>query len=467
MLTKCQVFLAVLLTVAFATFAVAQGDVVDVVDDVVVNNDNVVDVVDDNASVAEESQETTTTTTQTPRRAIDLDRLLEDDEYTDIFEDEPDVAVADSLDETIAQGGESDTSNIATVDPEHADSIAANERITNAIENITTPPVVVNRAALEGDPIIEDGRTINFAQNLSGYRSPRVAMLLSLLVPGLGQWYARNNTKAAAFAGVEVAGIVTAIALNATANSKRDEAYRFADNNFSVDKLYDYARRLENEFDERTPLIELEDGNSIPDTLWTSVMTTALEPYLTLTMREDSSYYFREGDFFDAARNRSTFFYTSIGGMDYTPGWIEDMNGDARNEPSFDEIFRMDSETRFVGEFGTYQLFEPDFEPWFYLITRTVDGAVRNERIRGYSNKQEEYNDMIDEANSYRDAVNYVFYAMILNRIVSAIDAGFTARSYNARLLNEETVFDRISVEQQFVFTGKEVSPGIALRIRF
>jgi hypothetical protein len=280
---------------------------------------------------------------------------------------------------------------------------------------------------------IKDGRTINFAQNLKEYRSPRIAMLLSLLVPGLGQAYSRSYVKAGAFGAAEVAVIGAAAYLNSVAKTKREKAYQFADKHFHVENLQAYEDRLRG----------FVPQDSIPEFL--------------------SDYYNKE--FYDAAAGKQTHYYESIRDGHYTPGW-DDI------DPGIDAIFSL-QDTGFIDGAGNskYRRFTPGRPAEIFYIVRVLDQAGNavsgGERSLGYSQHQVDYNNMMDDSKVYYDAVNYVLYALIVNHIASAIDAGFTARAYNAWLLGRESAWNRVSVETQYVFTGSDVSPGLALRVRF
>ena len=384
------------------------------------------------------------------RSTLDLDRLLSEDDDEDDLLTGYHPAVTESAAAETADSAVVGSEQVAEQPDESGDSgnDAAWERMQRGGRGGRVPPVALEDAAEEpvdlGPAIIEDGLTINFAQNLQGYRSPRVAMLLSLLVPGWGQAYSRNYVKAAAFGAAEIAVIGVAAYLNSVGNSKRRDAYRFADKNFDIDKMREYETRLRDAFND--PNRNLGDTTQFP-----------------------SNYY--NDYFYNAANRKSSFFYQSVGDIFFTPGWND-------SDPLFDGIFSVrDSLGTLIptdtiyGAGGSVYVRQTKFHDLFFFLTQIVDEAgnrVNNERILGFSKNQAKYNSMIKDANSYSNAVNYTFYALIVNHIVSAIDAGFTARAYNARLLGrEETVWDRISVEQQYVFTGSEVSPGIALRVQF
>jgi hypothetical protein len=372
-------------------------------------------------------------------KTIDLDKLLVADEEGDLLTEDKPAAHRPASDSAAAQStveAEGRSSN-------EVDSAKAAEAARRAAAHGRRGPPPASGAESDaadtGPAIVEEGRTINFAQNLKEYRSPRVAMLLSLLVPGLGQAYSRSYVKTAAFGAAEIAAIGVAVYFNSVANTKKSEARKFADGHFEVNRIREYDRKLREEFFARDTGIIID---SLP------------LPY--------------DKDFYDAAdkKEKGAYYYESIRGREFTPGW-EDY------DLSLDLVLGASEGDTIEGSYGSkYVLYGYDNADWFYYVKRIIDNAGRlvpgNEPVLGYSSYQAQYNSMVDKSNSYRDAVNYMFYVIILNHIASAIDAGFTARAYNARLLGEgNSAWNRLSVEQQFVFTGSEVSPGIALRLRF
>jgi hypothetical protein len=266
-------------------------------------------------------------------------------------------------------------------------------------------------------------------------------MLLSLLVPGLGQAYARSYIKASAFGAAEVAAIGVAVYLNSVSKSKKKEAYGFADKHFDVNRIMAYDSTLRDAFVERSDTVIARDGIPLP-----------YDKY-----------------FYNAAGSKSTYYYESIRGKEFTPGWKD---YDLSLQMVLDAIAEMNGTDKKVIIKGTdgnrysYELYDYTSLNKFYYVKKVSGGG--DDWVLGHSDFQDRYNAMIDKSNSYRDAVNYMFYVILLNHIASSIDAGFTARAHNARLLGEDkSAWNRVSVEQRFVFTGSELSPGVSLRVRF
>ncbi|MCL2689353.1 MAG: DUF5683 domain-containing protein [Chitinispirillia bacterium] len=376
----------------------AQGVVLESVDEDIVDDDDEIVSSDTQTSSTPESAETAQQEKSDDddiagddSDELDIDKLLAGDEEEDLLaDDKPLVKESDIASK--ADSASADSEITETADSEDAPQYGSRGR-----QGYRPPRGAKSDPEDVGPAIIEDGRSINFAHNLSEYRSPRLAMLLSLLVPGLGQAYSKSYIKAGAFAAVEIAAIGTAISFNNSGKSKKREAHRFADRHFSIDSLKRYDGLMRPKFEDEKIGIEL--------------------PFDTT--------------FYNSAVRRESFFYESIRGAYFAPGWID-------LHPVIDDIVSNSDENPFE-------------QDWF-----------------GSSRHQATYNSMMKDSKSKHDAVNYVLYVILVNHIASAIDAGFTARAYNANLLGKDnTVWERISVEQQYVFSGKELSPGIALRLKF
>jgi len=399
--------------------------------------------------VNQAQKDTTASKDSVSAKGLDLDKLLVADEEGDLLiEDKPAAPAKAVASDSAATGQVSNKAGDQSVDEgesvKSADSAAHAPRRTSARGRRGPPPSKTSEVAADVGPVIvEEGRTINFAQNLKEYKSPRLAMLLSLLVPGLGQAYSRSYIKATAFGAAEVAAIGVAVYLNTRSKSERRKAYDYADENFSPDDIKRYYDTL------RVELL-LRDSSSID---------------------KDSIFLPYDSYFEEAVKSKSSHYYESIRDEDFTPGWVD-------CDPMLDSLLvfiRDDTRDAISGKNGEYVRwvrYDQINKENFYYIKRIFDDMGRpvggNEKIRGYSNYQIKYKEMMDKSDWYRDALNYTFYVMILNHIASAIDAGFTARAHNARLLGEDnSAWNRISVEQKFVFTGSELSPGVALRLRF
>ena len=170
-----------------------------------------------------------------------------------IIEDDEELILDDSEEYLIApanvakpQGSTSDTSDTTktssiTIDSATQDkkvvADSASEQTETVKENLPKPQQLLVRAK---DTKVEDVKSINFAQNLKQYRSPKLAMLLSFLMPGSGQLYARHKLKAAIFGAAELTIIGTGTALAVKGRKELKKAKQFADDNYRVENFKTY-----------------------------------------------------------------------------------------------------------------------------------------------------------------------------------------------------------------------------------
>ena len=87
---------------------------------------------------------------------------------------------------------------------------------------------------------IEKTHSLNFANNLKQYRSPKLAMLMSLILPGSGELYAQSDIWAAGFVVAEAALITTGVSLAKTAAAKKQAAHTYANQHYRIDTMKAY-----------------------------------------------------------------------------------------------------------------------------------------------------------------------------------------------------------------------------------
>jgi len=385
------------------TGGAAQGVVLESVDEDIVDDEEIVsgtDASSSSESAQNEQKEKSDDGNDDESDELDIDKLLAGDEEEDLLaEDKPAVAENASIADSVSVDS---LTKSAEALPDSQTAPQYRGRGRNESRRPQTAAAGSNDIVDSEPPVIEDGSSINFAHNLSEYRSPKMAMLLSLLVPGLGQAYSKSYIKAGAFGAAEIAAIGTAVSFNRAGKKKKREAYRYADEFFKINNLIKYDEGMRAKF---------EDPDPPPN----------------------KSFYFDtyfDTSFYNAADRKESYFYERIRDIHFAPGW-------ENFEPGIDQILENSS--------------SDDLSSWF-----------------GTSYRQGEYNSLMKESKSKYDVVNYVLYVVLLNHIASAIDAGFTAKAYNSHLLGKDnSVWERISVEQQFVFSGNELSPGAVLKIKF
>ena len=325
------------------------------------------------------------------------------------------------------------------------DSAAAGKQ-TTAGPALPTPGAFADSAVHAAQPTaaisapaakIEDARAINFARNLKEYRSPKLAMLMSLVLPGSGQVYAKSNLWAAGFGAIEAAIITTGFTLSAKATKVKKQARGFADQHYDTAAMRGYLDSLKQYLPKLPPTAGVD-----PDVKADSIYTKVI-----FVTGEDSTF------FMDAKQKNDAYYgYLDRGtSSPFIRGW-----DDVR--PAFSSNgFDLDaSDSLRFGKFG-----ESDSS---YLVFLLSDSS---NTMYGYSDYQKHYNEMLRDSRDWADLSRTTFLTLLLNHVVSSVMAGIAAKKHNDELLGKESFWRRIDLEQQYVFTGSETAPGYALQVAF
>jgi len=333
--------------------------------------------------------------------------------------------------------------------PKHADTAAAPvtgqqplprhaaEQPAVSPSRDTTAAVTVKPAGESGTAaVIEKERSINFARNLREYRSPRTAMFLSLLLPGLGQAYAKKYVKSLIFSLAEAAIIGTGIRYAMKGKAEKEDAYTFADRYFSLDSFWTYYKNLDSLLNRRLSIDTMKLADIKSMVIWDST------------------------EFVNDAKARNTSFYETIDRDALVQGWID-------CEPKIDL-----AQNGFIEDYAKYR-YAPMQEPgagdtiWLlYQIEKTTGDTV-GEYLWGYSNRQLEYRGMMRKSNDYYRISTNVLFLLIANHVISAVDAMISAKAYNDELLGKQSFWRRIRLDQQMAFTETGVASTFGVQVRF
>lgn len=306
---------------------------------------------------------------------------------------------------------------------------------------VQTPAIVdtigVKTAAEPEKPIqpvtVEPIHSINFAKNLKDYRSPKIAMLLSFLVPGLGQAYVKSYYKTALFVALEATAIGFSVAYNNKGKKQMDNAKSFADQNYDNDSLSLYYNGLFGLF--------LNQNNQNPD-----------------TAHDKISQVFPDTSFLKGSKFRWANYYSDIQSGSYVQGWKD-------CEPTQSQIFEAGGNpATFTGSHNTYKL---DNTTGYLVYIVDQNGGDSTKTIFGYSVSQQHYNAMVSQANNYYKTSQGILLTLLLNHVISAVDALISAKAYNDALLGRESMWQHISIQQQLVDAGPSLSGGMVLRVQF
>ncbi len=263
---------------------------------------------------------------------------------------------------------------------------------------------------------IDEAGHIDFQKNVTEYRSPRKAMLLSLAVPGLGQAYTHKRWKSAIFGALEVSFIVGAIKFKKDGEEQTDDAHAYADLHYKTENLdHNYAALLNSYVQESN--FSKEDAEkslfwAYPDSTYAGYK----KQFLT-------------GDFYDKDQG--------IGSEAARLGWT-------------------------------------DVTPFSITPLVNDEGKQAYDIRYGYSYRQLKYISKVDKAGDYHDYSKTFVIGIFVNHIASAVDAFITAKRFNRKLLSvtegEEVStrpIDRLHLDHGFVLTDAGLKTKVGLQWRF
>jgi hypothetical protein len=341
-------------------------------------------------------------------------------------------AIGSSANDTSgAQNAEVELPDSQKTSSQSGDHGAASQNIsaamdTSAVKSVSQPEKPIVPAA------IESIHSINFAKNQKDYRSPKIAMLLSLLVPGLGQAYVKQYYKTGIFVALEATAIGFSVAFNNKGKKQYDDAKTFADHNYDNANMTQYYSDLYNFF-----LTGPGQG-----------------------MSEDSAHEKMVGIYSDTSFLHSTSkSYTDIQSNSFVQGWKD-------CEPKGKTILQSTDSVIIVGQ----HIYRKDTTPGSTYLVYQVDKNGKwdtTKTLYGYSTSQNQYNAMVSKSNSYYKTAQSILFTLLINHIISAVDALISAKAYNSALLGRETLWQHLSIQQQFVDVSPSLSAGVAMRVSF
>lgn len=307
---------------------------------------------------------------------------------------------------------------------------------------------VVKAPAAPAKPVkIEAARAINFAKNLKEYRSPKVAMLMSLFIPGLGQAYIKNYWRAGLYVAAEAAIIGISVVFMNKGKDKYNQATGFADGNFSSAKMKTYYNDLESWLQQKWG----DDTTSIQSALGNISMDTLKS-------------------FMHACSLRTQEFYSTIKDKAYTQGWND-------CQPSFAEITGSTAPDP-----GLQLQDQPGYQNRYYRYSDTLglsyliniknkdnDALIPDgEAQYGYSADQRTYRMLMSQSNDNYKTATTVAFILLINHVVSAVDALIFANMYNDDLLGkQQSLWHHIEVAPGVAGRDMISAPGLTMRVKF
>ncbi|MBN1981302.1 MAG: hypothetical protein JW795_07220 [Chitinivibrionales bacterium] len=281
---------------------------------------------------------------------------------------------------------------------------------------------------------IEQEKSVNFANNLKDYRSPKKALFLSLLLPGLGQAYAKNTWKSALYGLVDVGLIAFSVKKSYDGNQKRKDADRFAITHYSNDKFLTYYSNL---YQVVKASIKADPTKNID-----SITVNSMRLILGYDRSE-----------IELTPNISEFYARAKDSI-FVQGWDDCV-------PFFDQDgFHLSDSAQFA--FTPYK-----DSTWWIDIRRPGSSALLYQHVLGFSQNRQSYNEMMNLSNRYYRQSLIFMFVLLANHIVSAADAYITARAYNFELLEKQSMLRHLNLYQEMAMSGDDIHTSIGVTYRF
>lgn len=305
------------------------------------------------------------------------------------------------------------------------------------------------RHAADNEPTV----TVDLGQDATprtrGKKSPVKAFFLSLLVPGLGEFYAHNALRGAVFLGIEAASWTAWNVYNKKGDNARTDFIAFQEEHWSFERYDTYRRAVwqdlasrSNVFDPSIPLPRRQQ-----DSLTVLIGTHHYDDCCGQAMPKTDDQYEMVGKYY-------RFSY----------GWDDVTVWDQPDKLLRDEIlFRA----------GSGETWGTNIDAWLNyrdgeLIRAELSDSSNIRQVRYLDRVQsanrELYTHMRKEANDYHNTAKSFTTVILFNHIVSAIHA---ARITS--IMNEHGTYEapRTSMRMELYDTGTDVLPMMVMRRRF
>lgn len=330
--------------------------------------------------------------------------------------------------------------SIAAVEKARNDSIQAyNDSIQAASASSTAIPSSssMSRRDILGPVKVSK---VNGLDDMKGkYKSPRKAMFMSLVVPGAGQLYVGGSTftkvRGGVYLALEAALWGSWYYYSVYKYDRQVNRYKnFANDHFSIGTYETKMRKLYK---------DVSENGAEFRSRYLGSRESFCEAIFGDANREgcynDSYVYYKDTDY----RNRFVNNPKSLG-------------DDRKKNGFYDEsaVYQHVSD-------GSYVLGWDDVKD--EAVAASLDLETNGSEVvaLGTSSNQDTYRSMRNKANDYADMQAWFFGGIILNHIVSAVDAAFTAHAHNKALYQEDlSWYDRLHFDGGVVL-GESVGVNV------
>jgi hypothetical protein len=230
------------------------------------------------------------------------------------------------------------------------------------------------------------------------------AVVFSSVIPGIGQFYAKSYIKAAVFFAVEVAAWTIYFSNRKKGDEKDSEFKAYADARWSEYRYWSYVNWVADEYYEN------------------------YDPFPWETYEADYGgyWYLIDPDYYNANQDEIISVLRDIEGTEFSHRLP-----DTKTQQYYEMI------GKYPGQFGN---------AW--------DDANFDSQYSGPSNitaHNDYYMSMRDDSNRFYDIAQYGLMAVLVNHVVSAIEAGFNARRYNRRHFAVEMSYKNMNYKSEYV----------------
>jgi hypothetical protein len=369
--------------------------------------------------------------------------------------DSTQAAAADSLKPAQTAADSAQAAQAPSVDSARADSLRrAQAQADSARTAAAKDSAAADSAVAQGKKrkrIVRE-TTVNTLNEMKGkYRSPKKAMFMSLIIPGLGQAYVGhswfNYTRGAAYFLADVALAYGWHYYVGTKQNREIRKYRtFADENWRQAKYEDsvlaYKEKSKDLNTQRDSYCEAVQsrGSAKGQQLFDGCVDPASTGYASFKNEYNDADLSADS----VGRLRSAFvsaeqFYELIGkDNEFITGWI-------------------DAPAMKMGDTAWYAVDDEG-----NVITKGT------QQILATTPYQQKYVAMRAQANDYARMQAWFLGGMVVNHIVSAVDAALTARYHNKALYQTETSwYDRLHLDSRIAWEGSAPVPNVTASFTF
>jgi hypothetical protein len=331
---------------------------------------------------------------------------------------------------------------------ETSDSIAAKKDTVKADTVVKKPKKKKRKKRIQRDKRVKIDKDVDVIQtykgNINKLKSPKKAFFLSFILPGLGEFYSRGGWIRI---GIPFATELACYASIFVIRSEYNDLVKIYEE--YADKYYDHKR-----FADFYNYIHSDEYNT--DTLF---LKWEIDPF-----SHDSIY-------FEDYENQTSDYYEMIGKYDeFVQGW-KDATPDMVSN-GFKWIKDQVYDTEYMHRFRGFAIDEIKTTSnkvdtvWMYYHDEDI--GVKRPRYFGLSEYQIEFMNLRDDANEMGDKVLWVFYTMLINRMVSAVNAVFTANAYNKKITGGKlSAIEKIRVKPVHTGNAEFPSNGVVFTYHF